>query len=895
MRWRIVLATGRARSAPTLALLLLFLAGGADRATAEVDLGAARAFDVDDAASDMALGDFDEDGLVDAVLLSREKVLVHLGVTPVGYREVVTLSRPEWGGDPIVADFDSDGHEDVLVRPLFRGAISIHHGDGTGRFGDPRLIRPSPDHVPEQVAAADFDQDGDLDIAVSNSALRGIHILLGTGDGGFTEAPFVSLGEQPVRMRAGRLDADGIPDLALLTGESTLMRASILAGDGLGGFRSAGSIASDSRIAVMETGDLDRDGRDEIIVASTTNDGLVDVHTLRILATDEFGAVSVASERSSESQIRQLLPVDSNGDGNLDIALQDDSLRLVVGDGTRRPATVRPLIEDTGARKFDFRDVNGDGALDVVWLLTLNPHVAVALATGNGRFEGPREFPIDGLPGRSLVADFDADGFDDIVTVLRTSGLPSAYAIVILLGLGGGGFSEPATLGFPFVPQDIAAGDFDHDGTSDLVICSPVAGSVSSRVSLWLGGGAGGFTPSAERILSTRWGAAFAIREADVNADGDSDVIVQTQSRDGVYVVLGDGRGGFVSDHRLADSTYPIGVTSGDFDEDGADEVVHIAGARLEIHAGSATLEFAQLEPVPIGFGARVVMAGDVDGDNNRDLVVLGYEQDDLVALLGDGTGSFVPVRSCLLGSHIDSAALVDFDGDGLLDIVAANSGILRAASGDGRGGFGQCVRYAAHGDGGVAAGDIDQDGHIDVVGSGRTTGKLSIVRNRAFLHPRFACWRGTVNAGAGAITDVLFVNDSAGGARRTVPLLSYEPLVVSVAPPPSATTMAPFAIFAWRGRPGADSFRDLPFGIGTTCLPTPIHGGTPNAVWNNTGRIALGTPTRPSTAAPSTLLQLPSGVGRRATFVLQGVIADPASAGTRPASVTNAVLVEVR
>jgi hypothetical protein len=76
-----------------------------------------------------------------------------------------------------------------------------------------------------------------------------------------------------------------------------------------------------------------------------------------------------------------------------------------------------------------------------------------------------------------------------------------------------------------------------------------------------------------------------------------------------------------------------------------------------------------------------------------------------------------------------------------------------------------------------------------------------------------------------------------------------------------------------------------------------PPSGGHPRlrVVWNNVGRPRiLGTPRFPSTPAPSVVFGAPSGVGRRLTFVLQGLILDPGARNGR-ASVTNGVVVEVR
>jgi len=157
-------------------------------------------------------------------------------------------------------------------------------------------------------------------------------------------------------------------------------------------------------------------------------------------------------------------------------------------------------------------------------------------------------------------------------------------------------------------------------------------------------------------------------------------------------------------------------------------------------------------------------------------------------------------------------------------------------------------------------------------------------------------CAAGNVNARAGPVFDVLTVNESPGGPSRTVELGPRDPIAVSVAAPPSLPQgPAPFALYAWSGPP--DGIGDLPNGIGSACMRMPLAGGDPRlrAIWNNLGRPSLlGFATFPSSPAPSLVFTDPNGLGRPATFFVQGLIADPESPSRRVA-VTNGVTVVVR
>lgn len=159
------------------------------------------------------------------------------------------------------------------------------------------------------------------------------------------------------------------------------------------------------------------------------------------------------------------------------------------------------------------------------------------------------------------------------------------------------------------------------------------------------------------------------------------------------------------------------------------------------------------------------------------------------------------------------------------------------------------------------------------------------------------SCGAGTVNAGAGAVTDVLLANGSAGGRERRVEIAPHEPLEIVMGLPPEAEGACAYALYAWLGRNDAcGAGHELPFGAGATCLPTPLSGGSSRlrVIWNNTGVLSLGAPTRPSSPAPSVVASFASGF-ERGVFYLQGVIVDPGSAASKRGSVTNGVLVEVR
>jgi HYR domain-containing protein/IPT/TIG domain-containing protein/WD40 repeat protein len=154
----------------------------------------------------------------------------------------------------------------------------------------------------------------------------------------------------------------------------------------------------------------------------------------------------------------------------------------------------------------------------------------------------------------------------------------------------------------------------------------------------------------------------------------------------------------------------------------------------------------------------------------------------------------------------------------------------------------------------------------------------------------------GNVNVALGDRENVLTINGSIGDGFRQVFVNQHQSITGAMVPPSSRTT-ARFAMYAWARFPGGVNLKVQPFGLGTTCFPTPLTHNClpqPNAIWNNLGFTNfLGTATFPSTPAPSTFFTYP-GFGSQRSITFQGFVQDDGSQNSRNASITNAVILRV-
>lgn len=181
-------------------------------------------------------------------------------------------------GGIVVGNFNNDGLVDFAVTGLFANGLRIFLGNGFGGFF---LAAGSPIAIPDQprgIVSGNFNGDGIADLAIVNSgALNSVTILVGNGLGGFTQAGGspIAVGTTPVALTVGDFNVDGRFDLAVANSVSNSV--SILLGAGNGTFsQAAGSpIAGVQNPNGIVTGNFNSDTFEDLAVASTGSNSVV--------------------------------------------------------------------------------------------------------------------------------------------------------------------------------------------------------------------------------------------------------------------------------------------------------------------------------------------------------------------------------------------------------------------------------------------------------------------------------------------------------------------------------------------------------------------------------------------------------------------------------------------
>ncbi len=352
------------------------------------------------------------------------------------------------------------------------------------------------------------------------------------------------------------------------------------------------------------------------------------------------------------------------------------------------PAAHAAVRTGTSTSHAAIADLNRDGRADIA-VGGPNGTLRVRLGDGKGAFRTPPGRAVriaDGIH-ELVAADFDGDRRLDLATYTRKR------SVVLLRGDGRGRFRMLRRIALRHQAWSIVPGRFDPGATTDLAL----TGEGASLMVL-LGDGRGGMRYAAGNRRNACPYCYYAT-SADLTGDGRTDLLGSFgHGGGGLQAMLGGRRDGFLPDApkpRGDTGRYPSEIAVADFDGDRRlDAAVAVPyRSRLALFPGTRRGTFPSRRLSPrVGQHPRQVVAGDLNGDGNADLVTKGGYAPALDVLLGDGEGGFRLVSTEEPGKpeRADTNAVWmaagDLNGDGRTDILTGRSfGLsVRLANADG-------------------------------------------------------------------------------------------------------------------------------------------------------------------------------------------------------------------
>lgn len=621
-------------------------------------------------------------------------------------------------GAVLTADFDKDGHPDLLVMQ-YDGTLNVLLNSGSGAFSAPISYLnqgPNIDDISiSQAFTADLNSDGYLDLVAYDPNNYQVLTWLNNGDGSFKQPQIFVLNSNlgtPAGVAIGDVNGDGKPDVVaaystFLSRTSGTLAIQPFLGKGDGTF----STSAAGQTFNFPTSAAQLPGTNPIALGDLNGDGKLDL------------AIANVGQTSQTTATLSVFTAVGNGNGTFG-ALSTNPVISADFSGF--------ILQTSGV---EILDVNNDGKLDIAADLGTN-NVYAALGNGQGTFASQVSSPFQSSSG-TVFADMNGDGFPDAITEGNGN-------VGIFLGKGNGTFSTPPLDTYCvtdlFNGPGIATADFNGDGKVDLAKLS----AFFFEVEVFAGNGDGSlqgaralsvpddFMPNDNTLLGV------------VNANGDaySDVLLENfLNTPTLYTGLSDGKGGFKYVASLSGalpSNFSEAETfQADFNGDGKQDLI-LTGSTGQVWTalsnGNGT--FAALVAInmptlacPVSGGA----AGDLNGDGKTDLVI-AYPGDaacggstvapGYFVIKGNGNGTFQTPTFYPAGAELYSATLADVNQDGNLDLLlndepdpTSNPDQITLQLGNGDGSFGASSTVLANyivTD--LRAVDINQDGKPDLV-----------------------------------------------------------------------------------------------------------------------------------------------------------------------------------
>ncbi len=451
----------------------------------------------------------------------------------------------DFGHSLVLADFNEDGKLDAIIGsygvgpannsgalPYPEANIEVFMGDGAGHFGAATPVASGPVRS-HGLAAADFDGDGHLDLVVTPMT-SGFFIYKGRGDGTFVSPGLTSVPmPRAVDASIEHLTSTSGPSVMVLGFDTSTFPYSniiqtfpVLANGTLGTPVAANFGPNSGEWNRYVSGDFNNDGKLDLAISYN------DAKSFGVTLGDGTGHFGTPQVYTASSNVVAIDACDVDSDGKVDVVVDTSGISIFPGKGNGTLGLSFTVLQNAVASSnVGCRDVNGDGHPDLLFVGsdgTGAQGLFISLGDGAFGFAPPTHYAGNSVRIAPVYGDVNGDGHLDVVADVEGE-------MGIYLGDGKGGFSNeiystsfpgPYTSGLPETPdaREIALADMDQDGHPDVVVAT-----VQGFVTVFFGAGDVTFPRALAYPVATN-ANMLAVATGDLNGDGRPDVVALPDS-----------------------------------------------------------------------------------------------------------------------------------------------------------------------------------------------------------------------------------------------------------------------------------------------------------------------------------------------------------------------------